>query len=374
MTAAPPFSPPRVAICYHHPCADGYAAAVAAFVGLALLPSVLDGAPHTSASLERARAAAGVAFHPLAIYESESSRTARICAAVGPATVVYLLDFSGGLGFIRALCAAAARVVLLDHHKTAAEDVAALRAALPPNLEVHFDMERSGATLARDHFGLAAPGAPLAASCGGPAAAAALLRLLELVEDHDLWRHAHADSTALAAGLAAAALDMDLAANGDALAFAFRLDLPALLARGRAAEAATRALVDAEVARAYTAVVPGAPPLRCLAVLTAQPQLRSEIGNALARASAARGLDPAAIVAYEERAAAGAPGGAPQYKVSWRSLGSFDTTPWARRWGGGGHANAASAMVPAAEVDAWRAADEGQAAAAAAAAAAPPPL
>ena len=358
-------SKPLWLIAYHHPCNDGYAAALAAFVGVALLAPLREqassgapaappagGGPLTSAALGAAREAAGVAFFPLAVFESEASRTARVCAAVGPLTRVLLLDFSGGLSFIRALCGACARVILLDHHKTAAEDVAALRADLPANLEVHFDMGRSGATLARDYFNLAGAGAALAAAVGGAAPAAALLRFLELVEDHDLWRHAHADSTALSAGLADAKLDLDLAANGDALAFAFRMDLPALIARGRAAEAATRALVDAEVARAFAADVPGEPPLRCLAVLTQQPQLRSEVGNALATLSAARGLHPAAIVAYEEPAAAAA---APQYKVSFRSLGAFDTTPFARRWGGGGHANASSCMVPAAEVLAWRA-------------------
>lgn len=347
---------PRIALLYHHPCADGYAAAIAAFIGLALLPGAITKAPSeplTVTSLNAARKAAGLAFFPLAIYESETSRTERVCAALGPTTVVYLLDFSGGLGFIRALCAVASRVVLLDHHKTASEDVASLRASMPSNLEVHFDMERSGAGLARDHFGLATA-APmvLAAAVGGAPQAASLLRFLDLVEDHDLWRHALADSTALSAGLAAARVDMDLAANEDALAFAFRMDLDALLARGREVEAETRALVAGEVARAYTAAVPGNPPLRCLAVLTTQPALRSEVGNALATLSAARGLDPAAIVAYEEKAATPATS-EPCYKVSFRSIGAFDTTVFARRWSGGGHANASSAMVPVSEVQAW---------------------
>ena len=86
-------------------------------------------------------------------------------------------------------------------------------------------------------------------------------------------------------------------------------------------------------------------------MLTQQPQLRSEIGNALATLAAARGLDPAAIVAYEEPAAAAA---APQFKVSFRSVGAFDTTVFARRFGGGGHANASSCLVPAPEVHSWR--------------------
>ncbi len=38
---------------------------------------------------------------------------------------------------------------MLDHHKTAAENLAG---AAAPNLEVTLDMDRSGATIARDHF------------------------------------------------------------------------------------------------------------------------------------------------------------------------------------------------------------------------------
>ena len=41
------------------------------------------------------------------------------------------------------------RVTVLDHHKTAAENLAG---AAAPNLEITLDMERSGATIARDHF------------------------------------------------------------------------------------------------------------------------------------------------------------------------------------------------------------------------------
>ena len=38
---------------------------------------------------------------------------------------------------------------MLDHHKTAAENLAG---AAAPNLVVTVDMDRSGATIARDHF------------------------------------------------------------------------------------------------------------------------------------------------------------------------------------------------------------------------------
>ena len=43
------------------------------------------------------------------------------------------------------------RVIVLDHHKTAAEHLGPSTGA-HPNLEVNLDMGRSGATIARDYF------------------------------------------------------------------------------------------------------------------------------------------------------------------------------------------------------------------------------
>ena len=50
---------------------------------------------------------------------------------------------------LQGACASPTRVTVLDHHKTAAENLAG---AAAPNLEVTLDMERSGAIIARDHF------------------------------------------------------------------------------------------------------------------------------------------------------------------------------------------------------------------------------
>ena len=44
------------------------------------------------------------------------------------------------------------RVVVLDHHKTSAAELTDPRISELPNLEVHFDMSRSGATVAYDYF------------------------------------------------------------------------------------------------------------------------------------------------------------------------------------------------------------------------------
>jgi oligoribonuclease NrnB/cAMP/cGMP phosphodiesterase (DHH superfamily) len=68
-----------------------------------------------------------------------------------PECVVYLLDYSGPDGFPQQLARHVSNVVVLDHHKTAAAQLAD-SSSHPPNLHVHLDMQRSGAAIARDFF------------------------------------------------------------------------------------------------------------------------------------------------------------------------------------------------------------------------------
>ena len=81
--------------------------------------------------------------------------------------IVYLVDFSYKRDVVKAMLDSALRVTLIDHHKTAIEDLAAL-----PGLFMYTDLERSGATLAWDFLFPDEP-RPL---------------LLGHVEDRDLWR------------------------------------------------------------------------------------------------------------------------------------------------------------------------------------------
>ncbi|SDR47341.1 DHHA1 domain-containing protein [Paraburkholderia tuberum] len=81
--------------------------------------------------------------------------------------VVYLVDFSYKREVVKAMVQSALRVTLVDHHKTAIEDLADL-----PGLFTYTDLNRSGATLAWD-FLFDGQDRPL---------------LLGHVEDRDLWR------------------------------------------------------------------------------------------------------------------------------------------------------------------------------------------
>jgi len=92
---------------------------------------------------------------------------------------VFILDFSYSREEIEAIADEAESVVVLDHHETAER---ALSGSWGSNVEVVFDMERSGARLAWDHwFG------------GDPP------EIVRYIEDRDLWRWELPDSREISA-------------------------------------------------------------------------------------------------------------------------------------------------------------------------------
>lgn len=87
---------------------------------------------------------------------------------------VYLVDFSYKLAIVEEICEKATRVVLIDHHKTAIEDLAPLIESR--RIEALVNLEKSGATLAWEWFhGHSEQRMP---------------QLLRHIEDRDLWRFA----------------------------------------------------------------------------------------------------------------------------------------------------------------------------------------
>lgn len=84
--------------------------------------------------------------------------------------IVYIVDFSFPRHVLLDMAEKAQHVTLLDHHKTAEADLKGLE---HPKLEIHFDMNKSGATLTWYHFFGDEP-------CW----------LVQYAEDRDLWRHA----------------------------------------------------------------------------------------------------------------------------------------------------------------------------------------
>lgn len=135
---------------YHGNCADGFGAAWAV----------------------RKALGESVAFHP-GVYQA------------APPDVtdkdVLLVDFSYKRPMLLEMAAKARSILILDHHKSAAEDLV----DLPANVLASFDMERSGARIAWDHFFPNDAPPPL----------------LLHIEDRDLWRFALAKTREIQANV-----------------------------------------------------------------------------------------------------------------------------------------------------------------------------
>lgn len=132
---------------YHGGCDDGFAAAWA---------------------VRHALGNDGVEFYPGVYQEPPPDVTGRD---------VILVDFSYKRPVLMDMAAKANSILILDHHKTAAEDLEGFPVANPkdvmgPGITALFDMSRSGAGLAWDFFHTGVP-RPL---------------FIDYIEDRDLWR------------------------------------------------------------------------------------------------------------------------------------------------------------------------------------------
>lgn len=131
---------------------------------------------------------------------------------------VYLVDFSFKLPAVEAMLAAANSVTLIDHHKTAIDELQQLAELQgPKRLRWFCDLNRSGATLAWDYL---FPGEPRPL-------------LLGHIEDRDLWRFKLANTREIQAAVFSLPYSMD---TWDKLMAGDAHDLVALTAQGAAIE------------------------------------------------------------------------------------------------------------------------------------------
>lgn len=133
---------PKPYVIYHHPCSDGFGAAYAAwrFFG--------DHARYIGLN-----------------YDEEIPK-------LREGTIVFMLDFSFKRPLMLELARWHPRIVVLDHHISAAKELEGI-SDLAPNIEVVFANEHSGAWIAWNYFH---PGAEMP-------------WLIPYIEDRDLWRH-----------------------------------------------------------------------------------------------------------------------------------------------------------------------------------------
>ena len=236
---------------------------------------------------------------------------------------VMLVDFSYKLSVLLEMAKAARSIIVLDHHKTAAEDLSAFREPAPfarwdrdrdPLIEngaepitALFDMERSGAGLTWDFLFVGAPRP----------------KFIDYVEDRDLWRKKLPGGDEFTVALRSYPQDF---AIWDELV---RAGPVRLIAEGASIQRFYRLRVEELKRSAYAANLGG---WACL-IANAPYFAASEVAGELAEHVAF-----GACYFEVERG---------RWQYSLRSRGNFDVSTIAARFGGGGHRNAAGFTVDA---------------------------
>lgn len=220
---------------------------------------------------------------------------------------VYILDFSFPAEIMQAIEARAAKLVLLDHHQSAAEKLSgfACRCGV-----VHFDLRKSGARLAWEFFH---PGQPVP-------------DLVRFVEDRDLWTWQFPESAGFLAALDMEPLDFK---RWQEIAAFTPAQLSAFMARGQA--------MDEKFRQLATLLAEGAQPVtfngQSGLMLNAPGVFHSLLGEMLSLKSGTFALlwvvDKSGVV-----------------KVGLRSQRPFNCIPLAESMGGGGHAQACGFKLP----------------------------
>ena len=288
LLVAPDKNDPQPLVLYHgRSCPDGFAAALAA------------------------RMYYGAAVQCVGLDHGDVKTLADLPALDGRA--VYILDFSFGEELLRSMEQRAAKLVLLDHHKSAAEKLTGFSCRCGV---VHFDMGKSGARLAWEFFHPQAP----------------VPDLIRYVEDRDIWTWQYPESAGFLA-----ALDMepfDFARWAQIAAFT-AAELQSFMARGQA--------MDEKFAKLAADIAESAEPV----VFNGQQGLmvnvpgvfHSLVGEQLSKKSGTFALMWTV-------------GKSGVVKVGLRSQRGFDCIPLAESMGGGGHAQACGFKLPADRVQA----------------------
>lgn len=275
LLVAPSHNDPQPLVIYHgRRCPDGFGAALAAWLYY------------------------GDQAEFLALDHGQVQSLADLPALDGRA--VYILDFSFSADILRGMDERAAKLVMLDHHKSAAEKLTgfACRCGV-----VHFDMNKSGARLAWEFFH---PEQPVPA-------------LLQYIEDRDIWKWEFAESAGFLS-----ALDMepqDFARWNEIAAYS-PAELDAFMARGAAMDEKYRKLAQDIAEGAQPLVFNGIEGL----MVNAPGMFHSLVGDLLSAQTGTFALMWSA--------------GSSGVKVGLRAQRNFDCIALAESMGGGGHAQA----------------------------------
>jgi len=240
---------------------------------------------------------------------------------------VLFVDFSASAIQLEAIASVAASVIVIEHHKTAEADLAAYRSDLLMEdvavelktralhgrspIVAFFDMERSGASMAWEFANI---------DCGRRAAKA-VPNIVIYVEDRDLWRFRYGDRTrAIAAALQTYPMDFDTWTTLSRAHIELEQEGKAILRSNRA-----------NVAKILKDVYPHTIGEHTVPVVNSPYHYASDAGNELLKA-----FPEAPFSATWFRRSDGF--------IQWSlrsEEGRIDVSEIAKRFGGGGHRNAA---------------------------------
>ena len=215
---------------------------------------------------------------------------------------IYILDFSYKSDVLCDLAARSQKVIVLDHHKTAEQELESLIGKIS-NLVIQFDMDKSGGRLAWEHF--------------YPSDTAHWL--VDYTEDRDLWRHRLPHTREVIAYIHSWPFSFEL---WDTL-FCVSRPSQEWINEGGAILRREQQIIDNHVAQANEIEIGGHKVLAVNATV-----LFSDIAGKLAE-------DRPFGACYFDRA-----GGKRQWSLRSRD-GGIDVSIIAKAYGGGGHKNAA---------------------------------
>ncbi|KAH7437661.1 hypothetical protein KP509_05G083100 [Ceratopteris richardii] len=270
----------RAAVLYHYPCPDGAFAALAAHLYHSIIgvPAVFFPNP---------------VYNPIKVKDVDA----------GTFDVFYLLDFVGPKGFATELCSKAKKVIVLDHHKTAYEE---LSSKCPSNLVKNFDMKRSGATLAFDYFTDQLQQCKNTvsdlhvATMKEPSKGLTLVDeqnllrvrcVFDYIEDADLWKWNLPQSKAFSSGLRSLNIEYNVNINVDMFQQLLSLEAASVIAIGEKVLLSNQIRIDAAIQSSFILNLGQGSFGKCLAVESDDmADLRSELGHQLAARSLSLGL------------------------------------------------------------------------------------
>lgn len=221
---------------------------------------------------------------------------------------VFILDYAFDPEVLQDMGTRARSITLLDHHVSAQKRLAGLQLACCARL--HFDLQRSGAVLAWEHFHPQRP----------------LPFMFRAIQARDLWTWDEPDASSFLASLDL--MPMDFGAWKSVLDME-PAELARLIERGAAMEAKFAALCESIAQKPSAISIDGEHGL----MVNATSEFASSVGNILS----ARCGTYCLIWRLDDRA---------RLKCSLRSVRGFDVERLAARFGGGGHAQAAAFILP----------------------------